>query len=120
MTKKRILIIDDDAELGAEMMEALTGEGFFTRYSEDAGQGEALIRSGQFDIILLDYKMPLLSGVDILKRLKADHIRACIFFVSGRPSAEQALKDEGLSDRVNGIIAKPIDFKALLEKIRDF
>ena len=99
-------------------MESLNGEGYSAECVYDAIQGEELIRKGSHDIVLLDYKMPALSGVDILKKLKSDNIQKRIFIFSGRPSTEQALKEEDLSDMVSGVIPKPVDFKTLLEKIK--
>ncbi|MEW5895837.1 MAG: response regulator [Candidatus Omnitrophota bacterium] len=117
MTAKRILIIEDDLDLAENMSDALTLEGFYVECSNDAPLGEKLIRSGNFDIILLDHKMPVLTGTEILKQLKADHIKKRIFIISGRPSIEQILKEENVFDMVSGIIDKPINFEALLEKI---
>jgi len=116
---KRILIIEDDMELCEQMQEALTFEGFSVECAQDAVMGEALIRNGDFDVILLDYKLPLFTGVDILKKLKADNIRKRILIVSGRPSAERELKEGDVFDMISGMIVKPIDFEALLEKIEN-
>jgi len=114
---KRILIIDDDRELCEALMIFFKDEGHFAECTQDSVKGETLIRDGNYDIILLDYKMPLPGGIDILKNLKADNIRKRIFIISGRPSVEQALKEEDVSDMVSGIITKPFNLETLLEKI---
>lgn len=119
MAAKLILIIDDDMDFCEQMMEAFTFEGHSVEFTNDAKKGEMLIRNGNHDIILMDFKMPLLSGVDILKKLKADNIRKRIFIISGMPFTEQALKEKKVFDMVSGIIAKPIDLKALIEMLNE-
>lgn len=118
VSAKRVLIIDDDAELCEELIEALKAEGYFAECVSDPTKAEALLREGNYDIFLLDYKMPLVSGLDILKKLKADNIRQHVFIITGKPGIEQTIKEENLLDMINGVITKPIDFKTLLEKIK--
>ena len=117
MAAKRILIIDDDIELCEALIIFFKDEGHFAECARDSVKGETLIRDGNYNIILLDYKMPLPGGIDILKNLKADNIRKRIFIISGRPSVKQALKEEEVSDMVSGIITKPFNLETLLEKI---
>ncbi len=119
MAIKRILIIEDDVELSEALADFFKDEGYFAECAQDSVKGEALIRDGGYDIILLDYKMPLQSGIDILKKLKADNIRKRIFIISGRPSTETSLKEEDVSDMVRGIITKPINLENLLETIKN-
>jgi len=111
------LIIDDDECLCDELAESLIAEGYSVEYTADPLQGEELIRNGDYDTILLDYKMPVRTGIDILQNLKTDNIQKRIVFITGRPSVEQALRQENLLSLVDGIIKKPIDFERLLEII---
>ena len=119
MKTKSILIIDDDLDFCEQLMDALTFEGHSVLYANDPVKGEQLIREGNHDIVLLDFKMPILCGVDILKNLKSDNIRKRIFMVTGGFFIEKALKEENVFDMVSGIIPKPIDFKYLITKINE-
>ena len=119
MNVKRILIIDDDLELCEELSDSLRSEGYLVEHIQDPIKAEGLMRGGSYDAFLLDYKMPLLSGIDLLKKLKKDNVRRQILIISGKPHVEVVLKEENLSDMVRGIIAKPIIFETLLEKIRE-
>ncbi|MFA5351561.1 MAG: response regulator [Candidatus Omnitrophota bacterium] len=119
MPAKRILIIDDDIELCEELIDLLTDQGYFTEFCHDPVEGESLIRAGGFDIILLDFKMPSIGGLEILRKLKADNIKKRIFIFSGRPSVEKELKESGLTETISGVIAKPIDFNTFLNKIKE-
>jgi DNA-binding response OmpR family regulator len=119
MTDKLILIIDDDMDFCEQMKEALSFEGFSVEFTNDAVKGEKLIRNGKHDIILMDLKMPLFSGIDILIKLKADNIKKRIFILSGMPFAEQTIKGKLILDMISGIITKPINFKVLIDKINE-
>lgn len=117
MGRKRILIIDDDLELGEEMVELFEGEGYEATCTSDPREGIAIIKKDCHDIVLLDYKMRELSGVDILKSIENKKLSARIFIVSGRPFVENLIKEEGLSEMVAAVIPKPINFENLFEKI---
>ena len=118
MGKPKILIIDDDGELCAELSEFLTDEGYAVTCEGDPVKGDGLIRSGTYEAVLLDHKMSALSGLDILRKLKADNIRKRIFILSGRPLIHRVLEEEGLMDMVSGIIQKPGDLSGIVDKIK--
>lgn len=118
MTQKRILIVDDDAELCAEMAEILSDEGYSVQSVSDGIEGRARISKDAYDIIILDYRMPGLNGIDILKFIKDKNIRTDIFLASGRPFIEKVLADENLLHLVTCAIPKPINPATLLEKLK--
>lgn len=119
MDTKRILIIDDDVELCEELQQILGDEGYDVEATTDSIKGAALINEDNYDIAILDFKMPHLTAVDILKQVKIRGRKTKFFLISGRPFIEKALKEEGLSGLVSGIINKPFNVDILLEKIKD-
>lgn len=120
MPAGRILVIDDDIELCEEIKESLQAEGYVAECTQDTIEGERLVRSGSFDTVLLDFKMPNQSSVNMLKKLKADNVKKRIFIFSGKPFVERELKEIDLMDMTSGIISKPISFDALLDKIKKY
>lgn len=118
MKKKKILIIDDDVELGEEMAEMLRAEGYSADNISDGMKGLEQARAGSYDVFLLDYKMGGITGVELLKKIKRSDPKAAVFLVSGRPGLEAALKAEDLLDSVAGIIEKPFEPRLLLEKLK--
>lgn len=118
MDNKRMLVIDDDPELCEEIMDIFKDEGYEVVCILNPYEGISIIEKDAHDIVLLDYKMPGITGVDILKRIRNRNLQARIFMVSGRPFVEKLIKEEGLSDMVVAVIPKPIDLNYLLEKIR--
>jgi len=115
---EHILLIDDDVELCDELSEMLRAEGYRTTCASDSYEGEAMIRCLKFDALILDSKMPLASGIEILERMKGENIKKKVILVSGQPFVEKELRERGLGSVVSAVMGKPIDFKLLLEKIR--
>ncbi|MBN1594509.1 response regulator [candidate division FCPU426 bacterium] len=117
MANKRVLIVDDDEEFCGELAESLERAGCTVTRSTDAVHAEKIIQEGKHDVVLLDEKMPRVSGLDILKRLDPLKTKSRIIVVSGSHLIEKQLKEHGLWPLVTEVMAKPIDFKKLLEKI---
>jgi len=118
MKKKKILIIDDDRELCTELSEMLNTEGFHADCISDSRQWEQSILAETYDIVILDFRMPYLTGVDILKLLRQKKNKIEIIMMTGRPFIENILKEEKVDNMIKGIVAKPLNLKDLLKKLR--
>jgi len=95
----RILVIDDEAALAMSCQRALSADGHDVQCFEDpqAGLQEAL--SGEFDIILLDLMMPGISGIDILKQMRAAGVASEVIIITGNASVESAVETMKLGAR---------------------
>lgn len=71
-TAKRVLLVEDDRFLRRACEASLRQRGFTVQTAADGEEGLRLARSESPDIILLDLLMPKLSGLDVLRALKAD------------------------------------------------
>ena len=69
-TEKRILLVDDDAEIIESLRLALEAQGYQVLVARDGNQGLALIERESPDLIILDMMMPKRSGFLVLERLK--------------------------------------------------
>jgi DNA-binding response OmpR family regulator len=116
--KKNILIIDDDHELCEEMAEILRDEGYLVDTAFDSIRGEEMVKTKSQDIIILDFKLPGLNGVELLKIIKTTKPATAVFLVTGRPFIEKLLQDEKLEKAVAGVMNKPFDIQLLLDKIK--
>ncbi|MFA5039224.1 MAG: response regulator [Candidatus Omnitrophota bacterium] len=115
--KKKILVIDDDKELTQEVKEFLQYAGYAVHTINDPLKVEAMVKKNAYDIVLLDLKMPHLSGTSLVKTIK-DRVPDCrIFIISGRPFAEKLIEEEGLNNSVTGVISKPFYPEKILEQL---
>jgi DNA-binding response OmpR family regulator len=118
MNKKKILLVDDDRELCDEMAEMLRYEGYFVDNTTDPLEGKSLIDKNRYDIIILDYKMPAVTGFELIKQIKENVPKTAIFLISGRPHIVELVEREGLSKAITGIISKPFNDQLLLEQLK--
>jgi len=117
---KKILLVDDDVQLCEEVAEMLRDEGYFVDNTSDETGAEELIKNNIYDICLLDYKMPRLTGIELLKKIKEKNPRCAALIVSGRPLIEKIIEEQNASHLVSGIIEKPFEIRNVLDKIKEF
>jgi signal transduction histidine kinase/DNA-binding response OmpR family regulator len=114
----RILVVDDHAINRRVARMLLAPEGYRVTEAENGQQALEALERGTFDVMLLDIHMPVLDGVETLKRLRA----------SGRPWAGMPViavtadamsgdRERYLAEGMNGYIAKPIERPALLAEV---
>lgn len=118
MKNTRIILIDDDETLSEGVAFVLRDEGYSVMNTSDPLEGIKLIDKNVFDIALLDYKMPRVTGIEILKKIKEKNPETKVFIVTGKPFIENVLEEENVSHLVEGIINKPFKEKTLLNAIK--
>jgi DNA-binding NtrC family response regulator len=112
--KKRILIVDD--ELGIRESLKLILENDYDISEATNGQ-ECLeyLKQDPVDLVLLDIKMPKISGLDILKQIKSINPDIKVIMVTGYKSVETATKS--IQTGAIDYIVKPFNSKEILEKV---
>lgn len=112
----RILIIDDDPLYTEVLGDYLGIHGFEVVRVELGKEGLSAVESDSFDLILVDWQLPDMSGLDVLEQLRQKQISTPIIVVTGHrdtQSLTQAL-DAGAAD----VLRKPFGPPQLLERIR--
>jgi two-component system, OmpR family, response regulator PhoP len=112
----RILAIEDEPILRAQLVARLEREGFSV---EQTGQGdEALYLATEFpfDAAILDLGLPVLSGLDVLKRLRASGNRLPVLILTARGRWQD--KVEGLEAGADDYLAKPFEMEELMARLR--
>lgn len=124
--KKKILIIDDDEEICEELVEILEDEGYAVKAVFNGIAGKKRLESEDYDILLLDIKIPGLSGFDILKGLKQKIKKITTIVLTGRPINEMITrygnkpdKEEELLECAKDVINKPFKVEHLLHIINE-
>ncbi len=118
MSKKRLLMVDDDPDIGDFVRDVATGMGF-DAVSETTGDG-FLARLDKSDphIIILDLTMPKIDGIELLKELSNRKSEARIFIMSGydRRMCDMALRfGEAGKLNMGEVIPKPVRAAKLRE-----
>lgn len=92
---EKILVVDDDRQFRGMLVEALMSKGFEVSWCGSAEEGVALVRAGDFDIVLHDVKLPGISGIEAIPLLKeADPLTDIIIMTAhgSKDSGVDALK----------------------------
>ncbi|HTZ11893.1 MAG TPA: response regulator [Candidatus Margulisiibacteriota bacterium] len=114
---KKILLVDDDAELCQEVASILRDEGYEVDNTSHSLKGRELICLKEYDTYLFDYKMTDLNGIELLRIAKEKNPSGKVFIISGRSFIGKLLKEEGVLNLVSGVITKPFDIEVLLQNI---
>ncbi len=115
---KRILIVDDDKELTSEITEILEDEGLDVDVACDGLKGASMAKTARYDVILLDIKMPGVSGIELLREIKQYNCTSRILLVSGNPFLEKLTVQENLTGLVTGLISKPFNIENLIARLK--
>ena len=114
----RILIVDDFSTMRRIVKNLLNDLGFFnTAEADDGHSALAELRKGPFDLIITDWNMPGMPGIDLLKQVRADATLAKIpvLMVTAEAKREQII--EAAQAGVSGYVIKPFTAATLKEKI---
>jgi two-component system response regulator MprA len=113
--RKRILVVDDDARLGASLRRALAYEGYTVEVATDGPQALVAARDRPPDLVVLDVMMPGLDGVEVCRRLReGSDLPILMLTARDRVSDRVAGLDAGADDYV----VKPFAYDELLARVR--
>ena len=114
----RALVVDDSKEVRELLADHLTQLGFQV---EQAGSGfEALAKiqgTPPFSVVLLDWTMPEMDGLEVLRRARADERQAEVPVVMVATDGELPFVDDAFAAGANEYLVKPFDAQSVLEKL---
>lgn len=111
-----ILIVEDEAGIVQFLQQGLEEEGYEITSASDGLKGFELIQKENFDLILLDWMLPKMSGIDLCKSIRLKDISTPIIFLTAKDTIQETI--EGLKAGANDYIKKPFSFDELLERIK--
>ncbi len=114
----RILVVDDEAAIRQMLAFALTGEGYITTEACNADQAQDAIHTNRPDLILLDWMMPGLTGVDLARRLKRNPETKDLPIIMLTARGEEHEKIKGLDTGADDYVTKPFSIQELMARIR--
>ena len=87
-----ILIVDDDEAFRETLARRLTRSGFQLQAAADGGQAMNAAQRRDFDVAVIDMKMPGMSGLELLERLKQEHADCEVVILTGQGTIESAVE----------------------------
>jgi DNA-binding response OmpR family regulator len=111
----RILLVDDEAQLAQHIAVALQQAGHESEISTDGEAALQRAKVGNFDLLILDVKLPLRDGWSILSELRIARVPARVLMLSARSEVEDRVK--GLELGADDYLAKPFALNELLARV---
>lgn len=114
--KTKILLVEDDTNLGFLLFEFLESNGFDVKLYRDGVSGLNGFKSSEFDFCILDVMLPQMDGFTLAVQIRAINKRIPVIFLTARSLKEDKVKGFGIG--IDDYITKPFDEDELLLRIQ--
>jgi DNA-binding response OmpR family regulator len=114
--KLKILLVEDDPNLGILLQEYLDAKGYETKLGKDGKEGYDLFCKQDYDLILLDVMMPVKDGITLAKEIRMNNKNVPIIFLTAKSMKEDTI--EGFNAGGDDYITKPFSMEELLVRIQ--
>lgn len=110
-----LLLVEDDLDLGASLLQALKGAGLDVEWVRFARDAERFVEQGDHDCVLMDLGLPDGRGLDLLRRWRARGLRTPLIVITASDSLGDRL--QGLDEGADDFLVKPFAFEELVARI---
>jgi len=113
---KHILIVEDEEGIVLFLKQGLEEEGYQVSSANNGKSGLELFQNEKFDLVLLDWMLPKMTGVEVCKAIRQQNTKVPIIFLTAKDTVQETV--EGLKSGANDYIKKPFSFDELVERIK--
>jgi len=115
MEPTHILLVDDEESFRLPLSKRLAKRGFVVEQAADGNQCLAVLGEKRIDVVVLDVKMPGMSGIEVLQKIKAGHPQIEVILLTGHATTASGV--EGIKSGAFDYLTKPIELDQLVNKI---
>lgn len=115
-SKTKILLIDDDEQIRALVQDFLQSQGYQVLLAEDGLLGMDLLQKETVDLLILDIRLPYVSGIGLVKIAKQNMPELPIICITGYGLSPETIAEQEKADL---ILSKPFDLQELLRSIQN-
>jgi two-component system OmpR family response regulator len=112
----RILVAEDDATLADGVIRTLRQSGFAVDWVKNGQDADSALDADQFDLLILDIGLPKISGLEVLRRLRARDSHLPVLFLTGLDGVNHRVR--GLDAGADDYLAKPFELAELVARVR--
>lgn len=113
---KHILLVEDEEGIVQFLKQGLEEEGYIVSAANDGKEGLKLFKNDKFDLLLLDWMLPKMTGLELCKTIRQENNKVPIIFLTAKDTVQETV--EGLKSGANDYIKKPFSFDELVERIK--
>jgi len=117
MSEYRVLLVDDEEELVSTLAERLEYRGFEAQYATTGQTALKMLREQSFDVVVIDLKLPGMSGLELLGTIGAAYPNLPILMVTGHGSGQPEASE--VPTGAYDLLPKPIDISELVTRMTD-
>lgn len=114
----KVLVVEDETTLAELLRYNLEAEGYEVRVAPSAEEGELLLKEEMFDLLLLDWMLPGVSGIELCARVRRLPAAAHIPIIMLTARGEEHDRIRGLSTGADDFVVKPFSVPELLARVR--
>jgi len=114
---RRILMVEDDLTMRLLNTEVLSGSGYHVDTAEDGDVAWETLQRNRYDLMVTDNNMPKVSGVELVKKVRAARMALPIILVSGMMPTEELKQHPWL--QIDALLAKPFSSSELVKKVEE-
>jgi DNA-binding response OmpR family regulator len=115
-SSNRILFVDDNIEVREAVPKVLARSGYHVDVAEDGEAGWEAMQASRYDLLITDHKMPKLTGVELVKKLRFARMELPVILASAALPVEALDRDPSL--QIAAVLLKPFTVDELLETVR--
>ena len=112
----RLLLVEDDAMIGEAVLDALRAAHYAVDWVRDGAMADTALRTGTYDLVLLDLGLPKRDGLEVLRELRARRSSVPVLIATARDEIGDRIA--GLDAGADDYVVKPYDTHELLARIR--
>lgn len=112
----RLLVVEDEQGIAEFLKDGLEEEAFAVDVALEGRKGLEMAEVNDYDLILLDWMLPGMSGIELCRQLRKSKSNIPIIFLTAKDTTQDAVF--GLESGANDYIRKPFEFEELLARIR--
>lgn len=111
-----ILLVDDEAELTNALQAVLQREGYQVTIAYDGDRGRSLSQQGAYDLLILDWMLPQISGLKICQEMRSQGNQTPVLFLTAKDTLDDRVV--GLDAGADDYLVKPFELRELLARVR--
>lgn len=132
MDKKPVLVVDDEKNIRLTFSETMTQMGFDTRTASNGEEALTKMQGTEFDLVLLDLRMPGMDGIEVLRRIRERYPKVRVIMITAHGTVESAVEAMKLGavdfiqkpctpDEIRELVGKVMEREAIDEsKVMDY
>ncbi len=114
-SRSRLLLIEDDAEIAAEIIADLSQRGYDVSHAAAGDTALVAASDGQFDLLIVDRMLPGLDGLTVIERLREENIKVPVLVLSALTAVDERVR--GLKAGGDDYLTKPFDLSELAARV---